>query len=282
MSFTKTILSTLLLSFFLFNGNINAQLTVTSEGNVAIGTSIATSHKLRVYNTDEAYAANLGNYFNTSSTKYGLYSYNGSQGTGTKYGIYSTLYQNSGSSLTTSGIYSYVYPNGSGTGYGLRTSVSNVGSGTKYGVYSTINGGSGYAGYFVGDVFIDGTFTINLMSPNPTLKMAKVNNAADRLKTLSALAYQPTVKEAEARTKYTLDIASVKNAFPELVFETERPMDEEELVEGEEPKETTTPTKTTTVTSIDYNGLIPVLVEAIKEQQAQIEDLQNKLEALQN
>ena len=105
--------------------------------------------------------------------------------------------------------------------------------------------------------------------------MASLQGAANRIANLNALTYQ------DERTKYTLDVASLKNAFPELVFESEHPVAEADIPEGELPADETISKKAMKkVTSVDYNGLIPVLVQAIKEQQEKINELEAQLNGL--
>ena len=258
----------LLFSFLLLGTTANAQLNVLSDGTVGIGSTSSSNGMLRIYNNSETYGILSDNYLTGSGSSYGYKSYISSGSTGYKLGMQINVYQNASSSSYTRGIYSYISPAGTNNAYGIASIVSSGGTGTKYGVYASST--TGYAGYFVGDLHVTGSISL-LPSNYPTSKTSLLVNAADRLKGLNAMAVQTTDRNAEPRTKYTLDVASLKQSFPELVYEVDQPgeFDENgEAIEGAKAK--------AKVDAIDYNGLIPVLVQAIKDLQAEVDALKGQ------
>jgi hypothetical protein len=73
----------------------------------------------------------------------------------------------------------------------------------------------------------------------------------------------------------------VERLFPQLVSERAFIANKKEYVtdgKNKEPKED--PNVPKTAKFLNYTGLIPVLVEALKEQQQQIEDLKTEIKAL--
>ena len=169
-------------------------------------------------------------------------------------------------------MYSYVSNPGSGPTYGLYSYVYSSGTGATYGVYSALYGGNGYAGYFYGDMHVSGTVSLLPPTPSPTQKSTNINNAIAKLKGIQTLAFS----NEKARTEYTLDVQSLKTSMPELVYEVEQPAPEPELQEGEMPSENLN-AEPTIASAINYNGLIPVLLEAIKELEAKVEMLENRI-----
>ncbi len=269
MNFFKINFSLLIFALFLFTGTAEAQLNVLSDGTVGIGTTSSSNAQLRAYNNSETYGVRSDNYLTGSGSSYGFRSYISNGSTGYKLGLLINTYQNGSSSSYTRGIYSYISPAGTGNAYGIASIVGSGGTGTKYGVYASSS--TGYAGYFVGDLHVTGA--ISLLPPvnNPTSKAAVLANTTEKVNSLTAMAVQSTDRNAAPRTKYTLDVASLKQAFPELVYEVEQPGEFDENGEALEQGK-----KVVTVNAIDYNGLIPVLVQAIKELQDEVDALKSK------
>lgn len=117
--------------------------------------------------------------FNTSSQTWGVYnllSNNGtgdiygfranigstSDGGGYRYGIYSTVANNNTSSNSVSGLYTVAgtLTKTAGSSYGVQSYAYAGSGGTAYGIYASKGGsGSGYAGYFAGNVHVNGTLS---------------------------------------------------------------------------------------------------------------------------
>ena len=128
----------------------------------------SSSHVYGGYN----YVKNYG-----TGNSIGLYSYVYSVGNSIKYGLQTKVKDNTSASQPIYGLNSYVERSSNNVNaYGVYSSVlanqtssssspaysgyfSISGSGsTKYALYATTNGGTGYAGYFDGDVTVTGSF----------------------------------------------------------------------------------------------------------------------------
>jgi len=113
-------------------------------------------------------------------------------GAGPKRAAYFAAETPAGSTDTTEGVYVIADSGGSGEVYGLRVYAVGSGSGTKHGIYSYVSpapgGGTKWAGYFVGNVHVNGvlskgsgTFLIDhpLDPENKTLRHSFVESPED-------------------------------------------------------------------------------------------------------
>lgn len=167
------------------------------------------------------------------------------------------------------GVRGYALMTGTGSRY-AGSFVASGGASTNYGVYASASGGSSsYAGYFSGNVYVSGTFT------NPSDERLKRNIAALERPLAKVLALRPAtyefdgtplkVKGLPSGRQVGLMAGDLENVLPELVQENPVPESGSDAKDGASPQET--------FLSVNYIGLIPVLIGAIKEQQAQIEAL---------
>jgi hypothetical protein len=145
---------------------------------------------------------------------------------------------------------------------------------TNYGIMATASGGSGstsWAGYFTGNVYVSGTLT---QASDARLKrdIADLTGALPQLMTLRPRTYRyrtsdfPAMNLAEGK-QVGLIAQEVAPVFPELVHEVVAPSEK-----GKDPGEKTL--------SVDYVKLVPVLIRAVQEQQAEIEALQATVKLL--
>jgi hypothetical protein len=325
-----------LLAFALVFAPGQAQIHVQSDGDVGIGTT-SPSAKLDVVldGNINTYSAEFRNNNTWNSSKYGLYNYISSSGTGTRYGLLSyvygastasnyghyhytsggnyirgignVVYQSSGAtstcygqynytsaytSSTGYGNYNYLYSPSSATGtrYGLYNNVYNYGNGTTYALYSSVNSGTGtrYAGYFNGDVHVNGNLTWT--SDERTKK--NVNNLSGALALVNAL--QPKSYEFKGEAglnlpegeQYGFLAQELEQVMPGLVKTIEHPqatednlepVSEEAAANGETGEPAIEEGETQELKAVNYVALIPVLVQAIKEQQQEIEALKEQL-----
>ncbi|MFK8103060.1 MAG: tail fiber domain-containing protein [Saprospiraceae bacterium] len=158
------------------------------------------------------------------------------------------------------------------------------GVGIRYAFYSELNGSpnsTAYAGYFSGNVHVTGDFT------NPSDRRLKENirdykGGLELIKRLSpkTYAFKSNLSISLPKGKqYGLIAQDLENVLPALVKDTQHPTpitvknvaqensteeDLEDVLGG-----------STSYKSVNYQALIPVLISAIQEQQAQIE-LQGK------
>jgi hypothetical protein len=161
-----------------------------------------------------------------------------------------------------------IYGNASGTA-GTRYGVFGITSGTsptRWGVYAS--GNLGYSGSLIGPSDLK-------LKQNVT----PLINVIDKIKLLEPKNYSYTSDQRYAHMNlpsgnhFGLIAQDLEKVFPELVFDAVHPSAEESRGErGGEP--------------VSYKGvnmieLIPVLLQAIKEQQVKIEELERKIENLQ-
>lgn len=165
------------------------------------------------------------------------------------------------------------YSTVSGTGYRYGGYFYGTGGASgNYGVYATApTGASNYAGYFSGNVTVTGTFS------NPSDERLKRNIAALDRPLSKVMALRPAsydfdgsalnVKGLPTGRQLGLLAGDVESVLPELVVENT----------AADPAADKQGKAAQTYLSVNYIGLIPVLVGAIKEQQAQIEALKAAL-----
>lgn len=278
---------------------LNAQLKVDNSGNVGIklGTStplstlsiggVGTStYKVSIYNNEN------GVYYNrTGST--GLYS---------AYGLFSHSDLTPLNSLALRGNSSLPTLQGSGRAWGLLASASNATSGYNYGVMGVLNGtgdGAGivgtvnqtdvciegmYAGYFEGDVYVTGVLTgnpvvnsdkrykkniLNLDTKttlNNVLKMAPVEYNYNQIyrkskgdSTVVETALYDERSQLFQKKQYGLIAQDLQKLYPDLVYEDKKGY-----------------------LSINYIGIIPLLIESIKELNNEVATLKNKTNETSN
>lgn len=129
----------------------------------------------------------------------------------------------------------------------------------------------GYGGYFTGGLgYENGLY--NLSDQRAKKNIVPLSNALDKLLNLNGYTYQYASGNDE-KTYLGLIAQEVKSIFPEAVAEkSRRPLSQEAQVSADG-----TPTDLSTYNVVDYVSLIPVLIEAIKEQEARIKALETQL-----
>ncbi|MDA3814219.1 MAG: tail fiber domain-containing protein [Candidatus Cloacimonetes bacterium] len=179
------------------------------------------------------------------------------------------------------GVYGMVIPTGSDGYFGVQGYVSG-GSGTNYAVYGYAEFGNiNYAGYFNGNVTVTGTFS------NPSDERFKENvqpykNALSKIKLMNVHTFNFKQMAEEKRLvlpegeQIGLIAQELEEILPELVVDNVHAYDRNEGIEGAERNMERIEYK-----GINYIGLIPVLIEAIKELNAQNEDQQKQNEEQQ-
>jgi hypothetical protein len=169
------------------------------------------------------------------------------------------------------GVVGYATVSGTGNRVGGDFSAFG-GSSVNYGVYSYASGGSSsYAGYFLGNVYVSGTFS-NPSDPRLKRDIRALGGSLDKVMSVQPSTYlfddsRVKMPGLPGGRQYGLLSTEVKKLMPELVSQIP--------VEGN-GKADQPPTM---VESVNYMGMIPVLVGAIQEQQAQIAALQAALAA---
>lgn len=308
----KTALSII---FICFTFSLFSQLEVFTNGNVGINTSSALSN-LSV-NT-AGLSKFTGYFYNTAGTNAGMFYLNYPTATGTNYNI--SLYANVGNmdvGKNIAGKFSAYKTSGSheGHAYGVYGQAGNGKIGYNVGVLGILHGtrnGAGivgtyngepdyidgkYSGYFIGGdlkvygsdilvvdgvVKVDGveiTSDIRLKTNVESLRSTSgSSDNLNKIQALEAIKYN-IIDRNTLNEPIVLDTGNV-SAVSRAHFEKDRfgfSAQELQAVIPEligEDKEG--------FLSIDYIGLIPILVEAMKEQQTFIEGLQSDIDELEN
>lgn len=177
---------------------------------------------------------------------------------------------------TNSGVFG-LHTTNTGTGRG-GAFVTNSSAANAYGVYAQMPVGSvGWAGYFSGDAIATGAF-FNGSDIKLKSNILPIANAIDKLKQIKGVSYDykpELVEKFGLSNKRSIGVLAqdIEAVFPELIKESQ-------FSSKLAPKmgEPSTNIETIDVKTVNYTGLIPVLIEAIKEQQKQIETLQQQLQ----
>ncbi len=120
---------------------------------------------------------------------------------------------------------------------------------------------SGYKLYVSGDAFTTGLWVSNGMAGFAKSKVQPIENALDKINEINSAISTSTVKKADkttTQTQYAINADDLQKVFPELVKQNNNDI------------------------AINYQGLIPVLVEAMKELKEQNKSLQQQIDALKN
>ncbi|AEP10664.1 tail fiber domain-containing protein [Micavibrio aeruginosavorus] len=257
-----------------FTQTWNWDTLTTGNGLVLNSTSLTDGNILRVINSN---TTGTGGpiYAQTSSTgalSYGVGGFATST-TGLSIGLYGSSTSSSGNGVRGSA--------GSGTGttsgvYGSASSTSGRGvygwaaaaTGTTYGVYGTSASSAGYGGYFTntstgvalraqGDLEYTGSLR-DMSDIRLKDNVKPLDSSLEKITQLQGISF--TMKDSNTHdTEYGFSAQDVQKIYPNLVHKAN---DEDGTL------------------SMNYTGLIAPLVEAIKEQQKEIEVLKAEIEAL--
>lgn len=285
---------------YFYNGNSGTAAKYGLYSNTSsAGTGIRYGFRNYTYNgsTNSASVYGQNNYTSGGiGSIYGIRNtaYSSANATGTMYGTYN--YASATTSSTGYGLYNYITTSaGNGTRYGLYSRAYNNGNGATYGIYASVGGtgtGTMYAGYFSGDVHVSG----NLTWTSDERKKENVGNLENALDLIAAI--QPKTYTFKSEDKMNLPkgqqfgflAQELEQALPDVVRTIEHPaphIDREEAQIDEENAATAefdeSPVQGETseeLKAVNYIALIPILVQAVKEQQAEIEAQQAEIKAL--
>jgi hypothetical protein len=152
-----------------------------------------------------------------------------------------------------------------GVGYGAGNRAS-MAYGTTEALYAEHSTYSGWAGYFVGQVACTGNITAYYSDERLKTKISNIPNALDKIQKLNGFYYTnndlaKTFGYTEDKIQIGVSAQEVKEVFPEIVLLA--PFDSRTGVSKSGENYLT----------VDYTKLVPVLIEAIKELKAEIEEL---------
>jgi len=169
--------------------------------------------------------------------------------------------------------------NGPANNYGLYA--SGAGGNNAYGIYATaFNGTTNWGGYFSGSVYTTGTY----QGSDRKLKndILPLSNAISLIKALKPSTYVYKTNEYKQMElpkgrQYGLIADEVKQVFPTMVKQAVQPA----KYENDDRSTGRVLADEVTFEAVNYTAMIPVLIAAMQEQQAMIEELQRKIEALE-
>jgi len=241
-----------------------------NTGNIGVGTTAPTFAKLQV----EENAGDVGGSFLVTPPSSG-----GSGKIGAKGRVYSavtnTVFGVVGDGDLTAaggGFATGVFGSGEGGNFNMGGQFTAFGSASyaNYGIYAAAYGAaSNYAGYFNGDVYTSGVYTSSDRKLKQNIK--PLTNALDKLLLLKPSTYAFRTTEFKdmnlpSGNQMGLIAQELEEVFPELI----KNMSAIEIP-GKNGEKTSIPE----FKSVQYISLIPVLIAAIQEQQAQIAELKN-------
>ena len=268
--------------------SINNGATGTGYGLYGSAESSSASYNYGVYGI--AKNSNVQNYGlygkatgpnSTNSTNHGVLATasgsGSSTGGATNYGAsatssgngYSTSYKNTNYGVYAAASGNYAY------NYAVRAAASGTNS-TNYGIYAS---GSTYAGYFDGAVYVKGsiTYTGSCTSSDERLKknVQQLGGALDKVLKLRGVSYYwKNADELKAMPNTMEDDSTLHYEFN----------DKKQIGVIAQEIETILPELVSTdnngYKAVDYSKLTPVLIEAMKEQQAIIESQQKEIDEL--
>ena len=275
----------LLIICFAFYINVNAQIKVDSTGSVAIANTPTAYDNIKL-------KVDLSTYSHNSLCNYALAVINTPcDASRYNFGIYGSSYLSSSQSYSQNyGIYGVAGNATNGYNYGVygRLIGTNNGAGVFGAMYgrSVTNTGSNYAGYFNGcvgitdDLYVDGTIyeisdqklkkNISSLTNNTFSKISQLNAVSFNFKTRAELKAEGIIP---ADTSSTIDVENeninrthfgfiaqdVMQVFPELVIQ-----------------------RGDSILSVDYIGLIPLIIGTLNDQNTRINDLELQLAACCN
>ncbi len=255
----------------------------TKEGNLGIGNNDPEA-RLHV-STNRRYAGYFQSDSLSGSTQVLKVEYSGSSGNYDIRGVNSLVIPNSGFGY--GGYFTGGYRGLHGfadadaynsQAFGLSGTASGT-AGMRYGVYGHSSGTAPikYGVYASGDLAYTGSL-INASDLKLKQNVSGLTNALEKVKLLEPKIYNYSSDPKYAHmnlpqgTHYGLIAQELEKVFPEMVVDAVHPSAEESM--GEKGGE-----------SINYKGvtlmeMIPVLIQAVKEQQQEIEDLKNEIARL--
>ena len=294
----------------LFTGilTLNAQIRIASNNNVGIGVDNPVS-KLSIGDVGNTYSKAYIFNSNTGTYQRALQVYQAKVSSSWGYGLHSSIEQGTTGGLLI-GTFSSAYRGSTAYTQGRTTGVKgqsgNATSGWNYAVYGELLGsnngaaifgtvpGKGdvntlgmYAGYFRGDVkmennlYVLGSYNPSDMELKKDVRFLESNNI-EKLKQLQAIKYKiKTPVELNLFTKEVTDTAKVLMSKTELndpIYKNDYIGLSAQDVQKVFPE--IVKADNNGYLSVNYTGLIPVLIEAIKEQQLKIEELEEQVAKL--
>jgi len=252
------------------NGQANMFFVDAGNDRIGIGTAAPTTDLHMTTNVASGYMAWFEN---TAGAASSLIAYNtstqnalgGATNLATGIGAYGVALQATGTSYAIYGV------SNSSNSLGVRGSIPTTGTWTGYGGLFT--GGLGY---------VNGLY--NLSDERVKKDIELISGAVDKLKKIKGVSYKYNLEKysylasGDTRTYLGFLAQDVQKIFPEAVSQKEMVVDgpSEMGVSADMSK-----FQMEIFNVVDYTAIVPVTVEAIKEQQLMIEALNSRIEALE-
>ena len=292
-------LLTLVFTIICFTNLTQAQLKMDSDGRVGIDESTplstlsvggpgSTNYKVNAVGTNGAYHCGLRGEnpttgFNSNYGVVGGIIYG--ESSGRAFGVYGVGWKGSTPTNGRSyGVYGYAGNATDGYNYGAYGYLVSDRDGAA--VYGTLDGDyevdGQYAGYFKGDVHIEGDLTVDGTYPSSDIKLKKdvrviEENVISKLEGLQVIRFKKKHYSEYKELSDTTDLTKITAELESERFTKDRIgliAQELQLTFPEVVKETNSG-----YLAVDYNQLIPILVKAITEQQVKLEELQAAIES---
>ena len=271
--------------YFMTN-NGAAQATLLQSGNFGIGTTTPATkldvegsldnELLLVQNTHSSTTHSTAKFFGNSDHAYTMEVHNNANAGSDAYLAYNSI----------GGDFFGATTGAASTSYGIRANAVGTVSAPAYAVYGYVSSSFSYAGYFIGNVNVTGTFT------NPSDISLKTNiedlgNALSSIKKLQLKTYE--YKEEDKKIMGLPDgrhfgviAQDLQKVFPTLVKKQTQPVMErkEETVDGKKifvSKET----GKKEYLGVNYIELIPILLKALQEEDEKVKSLEERLAKLE-
>ncbi|MBA4372958.1 MAG: hypothetical protein C0402_08845 [Thermodesulfovibrio sp.] len=241
--------------------------TAQVSGNTAIGTTINVGRKLNVLAGGNDIAGYFeANYVSHSAGSKNYAAYNSASGAETNYGALTLAADSSAAynygvyGIAEGGQYNIAFrgeaiDSTASFNYGVHATASY--GGAAYGIYASASGATtNYAGYFSGNLAYTGTIS-DLSDERLKENIRPVENALVKVAAINGVYFN--MKETPDQTEVGVIAQDVQKVLPEAVSI----MDPANGYLG-----------------VSYPSLIPVLIEAVKEQQAEIKELRAALSEL--
>jgi len=168
---------------------------------------------------------------------------------------------------------------GTGIGGSFATNSSNVNSEGLYAQNEGVAAQGPWAAYFAGDIYVTGREYQGGSDKNIKDDIQPLGSVLEKLKKVNVYSYyfKPELqKDYGFSTEHTVGVIAqeLETAFPDLVSQISI------KAKIDAKSKTPQPVKTMQIKTVDYDGLIPILLQAIKEQQNQIDLLNKKVDEL--
>jgi len=169
-----------------------------------------------------------------------------------------------------------VHGDGQGSFYSVGVWGQAIGGVNNYGIWGDVPSGSGYAGFFSGDVYCTGSYLPS--DRNLKKNIEGINNALATINKLSSYTYEYNTEKYPhlnfpAQRQYGFLSQEVEQVLPELIKTTVQP--------DQYDNEGNLLHESVSFKAINYTAIIPLLVEGMKEQQKEIEALKSQVQQLQ-